>query len=139
MRKIANTSVCFGIAIILLFFGMSFDKADMLFYTQNERQATVESMAVYSGGASISEVESVMPQTMSAKSKLFAGQILSQLSSGKRDIREVFLVVPKILVSENNSACLISSNQYRVSSISSSHIFILLRKSLSDFARDAAR
>lgn len=44
-----------------------------------------------------------------------------------------------ILESANNSACLMSSNQYMVSSISSSQIFILLRKFLSDFAREAAR
>lgn len=31
MRKIATTILCYGIAIILLFFGMSFNEADALF------------------------------------------------------------------------------------------------------------
>ena len=103
MRKIASTILCFSIAMILLFFGTSFDKADLIFYTPNDRVVTVESVAVYSGGASISEVETVMPQTVSAKDGLSAGQLLSRLSSGKKEVKEILLMIPVVFASENNS------------------------------------
>lgn len=103
MCKVANTILSFGIAMILLFFGMSFDEADVIFRTQSERTASVESVAVYSGGASISEVESVMPQTMSAKNKVSVGQLTMQSFAGKNDSKVFFLLRPVVSVSENNS------------------------------------
>lgn len=103
MRKIANTILCFGIAIILLLFGMSFDEADVLFRTQNNRIVTAEAVAVYSGGASISEVETVMPQTVNAKNKLSVGQLSMQSVSGRKAAKEILLIEPIVSVSENNS------------------------------------
>lgn len=104
MRKIANTILCFGIAMILLFFGMSFDEAEALFYTQNVRTESVMT-AVCSGSATISGVESEITQIVGTKSESPIQQLTNQSVTGKRDSRMLFcvLLVANLLDNYSNS------------------------------------
>lgn len=92
MPKIANTILCYGIAMILLFFGMSFDEAEALFYTQNVRTESVVT-AVCSGSATIYEVESEITQIVGTTSESPIQQLTNQSSAGKKDSRLHFCIL----------------------------------------------
>lgn len=102
MRKIANTILCYGIAIILLFFGMGFDEAEALLHTQNTRNENV-TMAVCSGEATISEVQPANVQIVGAKSESPVLQLVKQSSVGKKDARMLLCIVLVTNILENNS------------------------------------
>ena len=102
MRKIAITILCYVIDMILLFFGMSFDEAEALFYTQNTRNESA-TMAVCSGGATISEVQPVVTQIVGAKSESPVRQLVNQSSAGKKDARMLLCILLVANVSDNNS------------------------------------
>ena len=102
MRKIANTILCFGIAIILLFFGMNFDEAESLFHTQNVKAEGVTATA-YTGGATISEVEPWQEQIAGTKSELSVGQFIKQTSVGKKDARMFFCILLVVNLLDNYS------------------------------------
>ena len=93
MRKIANTILCYGIAVILLFFGMSFDEAEALFHTQNVRNESVATF-VYTSGATISEVEAFGTQIVGMRSETSVQQLIRQSSTGKKDSRMLFCMLP---------------------------------------------
>lgn len=102
MHKIASTILCYGIAIILLFFGMSFDEAEALFHTQNVRNESV-TMAVCSGGATISEVQSANVQIVGSKSESPVLQLVNQSSVGKKDARMLLCILLVANILDNNS------------------------------------
>ncbi len=102
MHKIASTILCYGIAIILLLFGMNFDEAEALFHTQNTRNENV-AMAVYSGGATISEVKSATVQIVGAKSESPVLQLVNQSSAGKKDVRMLLCILLVANILDNNS------------------------------------
>lgn len=102
MRKIASTILCYGIAVILLFFGMSFDKAEELFYTQNTRNESA-TMAVLAGEDTILEVQSTNVEIVGAKSESPVSQIVNRLSTGKKDAKMFLYILVVATILENNS------------------------------------
>lgn len=102
MRKIASTILCYGIAAILLFFGMSFDKAEDLLYTQNTRNERV-TMAVCSGGATISEVQPTVTQIVGTKSESLVSQLVNPSAAGKKDSRMLLCILLVVNLLDHNS------------------------------------
>ena len=90
MSKIANTILCYSIAIILLLFGIRFDEAGVLFDTQNTKNSNV---AVCVAGATISEVESTITQFVGTKSESQVEQLVNQSQNTRRDSRMVFCIL----------------------------------------------
>ena len=92
MSKIANTIICYGIAIILLCFGMRFDEAEALFYTRN---VGLESVAegVCAGRTTISEVDSTSTKLVGTKNESQTGQIIKQSQNMKRDAKMLFCIL----------------------------------------------
>lgn len=102
MRKIANTILCYGIAMILLLFGMNFDEAGALFHTRN---VAVESSmpVVYTTGAILSEAETVSAQIVGTKSESPVQQIVNQFSFGKKDTRNIVCILLADILLDNDS------------------------------------
>jgi hypothetical protein len=127
MRKIASTILCYGIAAILLFFGMSFDKAEDLLYTQNTRNESV-TMAVCAGEDTILEVQSANVEIVGAKNEYPVSQIVNRLSSGKKDVRMFLCILLVANILENKSysdkaSCEIESSDihYRIAVLNYIH------------------
>ena len=89
MRKIANTILCYGIAMVLLLFGINFDEAGALFHTQNVRSESAAAV-ICSGEATISEVESFSTQIVGTRSESSVQQLVQQSSVGKKDSKMLF-------------------------------------------------
>ena len=102
MRKIASTILCSVIAMILLFFGLSIDEADALFYTPNAGAECVVT-AVCSGEATISEVKSPDTQIMSTRNDIAVQQFVNQSVTGKRDLKNLVFILLVANLSDNNS------------------------------------
>lgn len=102
MRKIASTILCSVIAMILLFFGLSFDEADTLFYTQKADTESVVTV-VCLGGATISEVKSPDTQIMSTRNDAAVQQFVNQSVTGKRDLKNLVFILLVANLSDNNS------------------------------------
>lgn len=102
MRKVANTILCYGIAMILLLFGMNFDEAGALFHTRN---VTVEDAmpVVYTTGAIFSETEAVSAQIVGTKSESPVQQIVNQFSFGKKDARNIVCILLADILLDNDS------------------------------------
>lgn len=102
MRKIANTILCYGIAMILLLFGVNFDEAGALFYTRN---VTVEDSVtvVYTTEAILSEAETESAQIVGTKSESPVQQIVNQFSFGKKDTRNIVCILLADILLDNDS------------------------------------
>ena len=103
MSKIANTIICFGIATILLFFGLNLDDAEVLFYTQNTNTVSNMAVALYSGEATISEVETPMSQLISTQNETVVHHLEQQGIQGKKDAKMLLFIVVALNLLEQTS------------------------------------
>ena len=92
MCKIVNTILCYGIAMILLFFGMNFAEAGNFSRTQNAKSETPATI-VCVGGATISEVDSFETQLVGKRSESSVQQLVWKSSIGKKDSRMLFCIL----------------------------------------------
>ena len=92
MSKIANTIICYSIAIILLCFGMRFDEAEALFYTRNVGLESVAEV-VCAGRTTISEVDSTITKFVGTKNESQTGQIIKQSQNMRRDAKMLFCIL----------------------------------------------
>lgn len=94
MRKAINMILCYSVAMLLLLFGMNFDKAGEVFHTPNT-YVSHQTSAVLTKEAAILEVEGEATKIIGTRSESPLQQIFKQTNQNKKDIK-AFLQVFKV-------------------------------------------
>ena len=86
MRKTIHTILCYSLAMLLLLFGVNFDKAETVFYTSNVQTSHL-SANIYGSEATLSEVDVDATKIIGTRSESPVWQINKQTNQSKKDIK----------------------------------------------------
>ncbi len=91
MRRIVNKTLCYGLAIILLMFGLNIDEAKSMFYTPN---VLTEGRVSLQGGHEVilQGGEMAATEIMEIRSNSPVQQLVKQYSANRKDGRNLYCI-----------------------------------------------